>query len=385
MRVALLTDGITPYVTGGMQRHSYNVCRFLAGQGVYVDLYHCDPQNRISKLPDVFTEEESKYITSIVLRFPDMGKMPGHYIRESYEYSRLIANELQKRAAVDFIYAKGFTAWHLLAMRESGKIKLPPIGVNFHGYEMFQHQSGFLEKLKAKFLLKSPLIYNVKRADYVFSYGGKITDIISSIGIPQNRIVQIPGAVDEKWIRENADQPHRPVRFVFVGRNEPRKGLNELIKAFHLAFGSVAENAELLIVGSHPARKVSASVKFLGEVTSADKLKEIHASADVLVAPSYAEGFPNVILEAMACGLAVIATETGAVSMLVGNDNGVLLSTPDPALIANALKSFSSMPQADLYALKSASIVKVRDKFTWDKTGTRLMDFLRTQAANVAG
>jgi len=383
MRIALLTDGITPYVTGGMQRHSFNICRFLAGQGVYVDLYHCDPQQRIAKLPDVFTEEERKYITSIVIRFPDFGKMPGHYIRESYEYSRLIAAELSKRQPVDFIYAKGFTAWHILSLRDAGKIKLPPVGVNFHGYEMFQHQSGFLERLKSNLLLKSPVIYNISKADYVFSYGGKITEIIAGIGVNRNRIAVIPGAVDEQWVRTAPEQPHDPICFLFVGRNEVRKGLKELLQGFHSAFGSASDKVELIVVGSHPKHKAGGNVKFIGEITSADKLKEVYAAADVLVTPSYAEGFPNVILEAMANGLAVIATETGAVSMLVGSDTGILLKEPHPDKIAEALKSMAGLSKQNLYELKSASIKKVQERFTWQKSGAVLMDFLETLPVNV--
>lgn len=383
MRIALLTDGITPYVTGGMQRHSFNICRFLASQGVYVDLYHCDPHGRIAQHQEIFTKEEQSYITPILIRFPDFGKMPGHYIRESYEYSRLIAVEFQKRPPVDFIYAKGFTAWHLLSLRDAGKLKTVPIGVNFHGYEMFQHQSGFLEKLKAKLLLKGPVVYNVQKADYLFSYGGLITDIIASIGVNRNKIVEIPGAVDAKWIREKAEFPKKVLRFVFVGRNELRKGLKELLEAFQSAFGSYNDSVELTIVGAHGKRTGTGNIKYAGEITSADKLMEIYAGCDILVAPSYAEGFPNVILEAMACGLAVISTDTGAVNMLVGKDNGFLLPGPQPAEIVRALKYMAELSPDQLYSLKSASLAKVSEKFTWNSSGMALLKFLQSALSNI--
>ena len=45
MRIALLTDGIYPYVMGGMQRHSYYLAKYLARAGVHVDLYHFIPPN----------------------------------------------------------------------------------------------------------------------------------------------------------------------------------------------------------------------------------------------------------------------------------------------------------------------------------------------------
>ena len=51
----------------------------------------------------------------------------------------------------------------------------------------------------------------------------------------------------------------------------------------------------------------------------------MYDSCDILLCPSYSEGMPNVILEAMSRGLAIIATNVGAIRLLVSEDNGVLL------------------------------------------------------------
>ena len=63
MRIALLTDGIYPYVVGGMQKHSYNLAKYFSQQKIHVDLYHTiSPSSHydINEL-SVFTEDEKKF------------------------------------------------------------------------------------------------------------------------------------------------------------------------------------------------------------------------------------------------------------------------------------------------------------------------------------
>ena len=69
----------------------------------------------------------------------------------------------------------------------------------------------------------------------------------------------------------------------------------------------------------------------------------MYDSCDILICPSYSEGMPNVILEAMSRGLAIIATNVGAIRLLVSEDNGVLLQECKPNLIFDAINNFISM------------------------------------------
>ena len=96
MRIALLTDGIHPYVIGGMQRHSYYLAKYFAKNKVYVDLYHTWKNKDMDiKQLSVFSEEEKIFIHSIVIDFPKAGNWPGHYIAESYRYSEKIFKEVK--------------------------------------------------------------------------------------------------------------------------------------------------------------------------------------------------------------------------------------------------------------------------------------------------
>ncbi len=370
MKIALFTDGIYPYVIGGMQKHSYLLAKYLARNGIHVDLYHTNQSALdISRL-ELFSEEEKKYIRSVVIPFPSLGKMPGHYIRESYEYSLAIFREFQKNSDVDLVYAKGFCAWKLLDEKRKG-FQCAPVGVNFHGYEMFQKAASFKSKLEQIFLLKDPALFNIKQADFVFSYGGKITDIILGLGVNRKRVIEIPAGIEEEWLAEDVQPAHSPLRFVFVGRYERRKGMIELNAALRKLQGN--RPFEFHFIGSVPEDKKILSDKIIyhGMVTDADKMRSLLRGCDVLVCPSHSEGMPNVILEAMASGLAVIATDVGAVSLMVSSENGWLIKKSNAAEVSAALTKAIDASAEDVLLLKKRSLRKVKDNFGWDAIAKR--------------
>ena len=366
MKIALLTDGIYPYVIGGMQKHSYLLAKYLAKNKIEVDLYHTNQSKfDISKL-ELFSVDEKKYITSIVIDFPSLGKMPGHYIRESYEYSVRVFNELRKRPPVDFVYAKGFSAWKLLDEKRKGN-KTPPIGVNFHGYEMFQKPASLRSKLEQIFLLRKPTLFNISNADRVFSYGGKISDILLGLGIEKKRILEIPAGIESDWLSKEVSKSQGPRSFIFAGRYERRKGVEELNKALLRLIGK--HTFEFHFIGAIPENKkiVSDQVIYHGLVTDSERLKSLLVDCDVLVCPSHSEGMPNVILEAMASGLAVIATDVGAVSEMVSGKNGILVKDADPDRLVEAFVQAMKFSDKELVLLKKHSLELVREKFIWDK------------------
>lgn len=376
LKVALITDGISPYVLGGMQRHSFFVAKYLALNGVYVDLYHTSlgSKHDIESL-EVFTEEEKKYITSIVVSFPSMGRMPGHYLKESYEYSRRIYKEFIKRPPVDFIYVKGFAGWKLIQEKAEGK-DLPPIGVKFHGLNMYQTLPNLRAKLEAK-MLRPPVEYNIKNADYVFSYGGKISDITRKLGVADDKLIEIPTGIDTEWFHPPVYNNDK-VSFVFVGRYERLKGVQEINKAVRMLDQNL--DFELHFVGPIPSKhKLSDSkVKYHGELRDMERLRSILDRSDCLLCPSYSEGMPNAIIEAMSRGLAIIATDVGAINFLVRKSNGYLLDSPKVELIRKAMHQFISLSPEERHKLKEASYNIAAKELAWDKIGKDLVEKLES-------
>lgn len=85
---------------------------------------------------------------------------------------------------------------------------------------------------------------------------------------------------------------------------------------------------------------------------------------------------PNVILEAMSQGLAVIATNVGANSELVHQGTGWLLASPEPSVIAAAITEAVQMPPAALDAKKHSALRLIRERFTWEKIVEKLLSTL---------
>ena len=85
---------------------------------------------------------------------------------------------------------------------------------------------------------------------------------------------------------------------------------------------------EFVFIGPIPKKKqlVFPWVQYRGSIVDSEELKAELDEGDVLVCPSYSEGMPTVILEAMARGLAIIGTDVGATRELVDDGNGHLIS-----------------------------------------------------------
>ena len=376
MRIALLTDGIWPYRIGGMQKHSYYLVKYFAQQGVHVDLYHMnDSKFDINKL-EFFTEEEKKFITPFVFTFPNKGRWPWHYLQESYLHSKEMYECFLKQAPVDFIYSKGYAGWYFIKQKKSGE-KLPPIGLRLHGYEIFQRGSGAIN-LYRKYLYLPLMKYLNNKADYVYSYGGGITDIIKT-NLPQtsNKIIEAPAAIEPSWIYENNVVINQPIRFAFLGRYEIRKGVKELSAALQNLSGKYG--FEFHFIGPIPEEfKInSPQIKYHGTISDAEKIKTILRATDVFVLPSHSEGMPNVILEAMASGCAILATDVGAVNVMVNEFNGWLIPPLNSTTIERKIIEIIETNSNSIENKKAISVKKVKENFMWNQVILKEINYIR--------
>src|SRR6201988_2539858 len=365
MRIALLTDGIWPYRIGGMQKHSYYLVKYFSQQAVHVDLYHLnDSGHDINKL-EFFTEEEKKYITPFVFIFPNKGKWPWHYLQESYLHSKMMYECYIKQPPVDFIYSKGYTGWYFIKQKKAGT-KLPTIGLRLHGYEIFQPGKGLISLYRKTLYL--PLIkYLNKYADFIYSYGGGITDIIlNNIPNSKEKIIEISGGIESSWIYEDNVKVNTPLRFAFLGRYEIRKGIKELTAALKNLVGK--HNFEFHFIGEIPSEfKInSPQLIYHGQIRDAEKIKSILTQTDVFVLPSHAEGMPNVILEAMASGCAVLATKVGAVNVVVTSSNGWLLPPMNEKTLEDKMVNIIKCDTKEIERRKVSSVNKIKENFIWN-------------------
>lgn len=156
-------------------------------------------------------------------------------------------------------------------------------------------------------------------------------------------------------------EPDEPVRVLFVGRLEPRKGLDALLPAVSRLVAArpdvvvdIVGNDSIPIAGGGTYRarfEAEASglpgadrVRFHGQVDDT-QLHALYAACDIFVAPSRYESFGLVFLEAMRYGKAVIGTSVGGVPEIVRDGiDGLLVPPDDPAALAGALEQLVADP-----------------------------------------
>lgn len=159
---------------------------------------------------------------------------------------------------------------------------------------------------------------------------------------PDLPILEIPNGVDTERFAPAPPREGAPQHLLFVGRLARQKGVDVLLEALAKI---AALPWRLTIAGDGPERAALAEqaarlglakrVHFRGWVQR-EELPELYRSADVFVFPSHDEGMPNVVLEAMASGLPIVATQVPGNDELV-RENGRLVPAGDPSSFAEAL------------------------------------------------
>ncbi|HEX5397668.1 MAG TPA: glycosyltransferase family 4 protein, partial [Verrucomicrobiae bacterium] len=150
-------------------------------------------------------------------------------------------------------------------------------------------------------------------------------------------------------------QAEHPLRFIYAGQCSIRKGTPVLLEAWRLA---EMKDAKLELVGSwqmapERLKALPANVTFTGPVAR-EELRARFQAADVFVFPSFFEGLALALLEAMACGLAVIGTEVVANERLLNENVGREVRAGDLAGLIDALRWFS-VNRAKISGMKQAA------------------------------
>lgn len=383
MRIALITDGLHPYVMGGMQRHSTMLALHLPAHGVELVVFHTahsETAIAAAKIVEGLPGLVQGKIQYIFVEYPKKGRLPGHYIQDGYQYSKRLLEAYQENVIeCDFIYAQGLSSRAFIEAKRNGTV-LPPIGVNCHGYEMFQRSASVRNKLE-HLLLRKTFKDLTQRADYVFSFSGKIRAIVEKrLRVDEPRILEVPNGIDGSWIRSCPSTSNRLRRFIFLGRYERRKGIEELHSVLNNWRGP---EIEFVFVGPIPKEKQLNLpwVQYRGAISDPDALQAELDQGDVLVCPSYSEGMPTVILEAMARGLAIVATDVGATSEVVSAENGYLIPELSLDSLRGALQALLELSDTDLARLQASSLAKVK-AYSWQCVAEKTMQQIQAVIEN---
>jgi glycosyltransferase involved in cell wall biosynthesis len=211
-------------------------------------------------------------------------------------------------------------------------------------------------------------------------------EVIDHHGTDPARFTIVPGAVEvdrfrprENWLPGQWAAPAHPT-LLYHGRVDRRKGVLDLLDAF-AQLAPARPALRLLISGIGPdleevRRRVAlapwrAQVELAGYVEY-DDVPQVYHRADIFVSPTYAEGFSNTILEAMASGLPCVAAEAvGVVDCLRHDDNGLLMPPGDvPALTAALARVLDD--ETLRARLSATALHEVRTTYAWPIIGRQI-------------
>ncbi len=229
---------------------------------------------------------------------------------------------------------------------------------------------------------RAKILNAVWRADAVIAVADALKQELARIGAPSENITVLRNGVDlEKFSPADREAERRVLGLdglvlASVGQLIERKGHGVVIDAL-----KDLPSATLLIVGEGPERKMLAArarlagvetrVRFLGQANH-DDLRGVYAAADILVLASSREGWPNVLLEAMACGTPCVASNVwGTSEVIAAPEAGRLAKERTPAAVADAVKDLLASPSGRKAARAYA------EKHSWEETADGMQAIFR--------
>jgi poly(glycerol-phosphate) alpha-glucosyltransferase len=202
---------------------------------------------------------------------------------------------------------------------------------------------------------------------------------IRALGLT-NPTALIPNGVELPELKSREPRSGKK-KLLFLGRIHPKKGLSELLQGWADREGSWHEGWELVIAGwddgghddglKKEAEELGYSVSFIGSYYGEQKeqlLREVNA----FILPSFSEGLPMSVLEAMSYGLPVLMTEH--CNIPEGFEAGAAIQIkPEAGSIAEGLHTMQAMSDVELEAMGGNGRKLVEQKFTWPEIGRQML------------
>jgi glycosyltransferase involved in cell wall biosynthesis len=231
---------------------------------------------------------------------------------------------------------------------------------------------------------------NLAAADKIITISSATKDYVLRLGAKPSKIKVIYNGVDlarfhfikgkKEEMRRKLGIPQDAMVVLTVRRLVYKNGVDTLLDCANIA---IKKNSKIvfLVVGKGPDLEnvklqasmlgIAANFRLAGFVSDAD-LPSYYNAADLFVLPSKSgEGLPLVALEAMACGLPVVATNVGGISEIPVREFGKLVPPNRSELLAEAVLEFSA---ADFSPHKSELRARVEERFSWDANVEQLVE-----------
>jgi teichuronic acid biosynthesis glycosyltransferase TuaC len=294
----------------------------------------------LSAVPD------SEVIDGLKVRHPRFVFLPriGHAVSGPLYAASLAKTALQYRGRVDIVlgswaYPDGFAAVVLAEMLGV------PVVIKLHGSDI-----NVVARMPGP---RKRLEWALPRADRVVAVSRPLAEAALGLGVTKDRIDLVPNGIDRDAFqprdrdaaRHELGLPNDKRIILYVGNVLETKGALDLVRALGEA-GPRLAHARLVMLGggkdfqacAQLVKSLGVDAQLLGPKPHSDVPRYL-AAADVLALPSWNEGMPNVVLEALASGRRVVATHVGGIPDIVTSETlGILVPPKNPSELANALE-----------------------------------------------
>jgi len=376
VNVGIFVSGYLPNDVYGVPRHVERLSGFLSSKGHKVRIF-TRGQPRLAEV-----ERINDRVT--VVRTPHL-PYPTRLGRSYFEagtyalFTALRAAEVIKEEEIQVLLGNGsyYGGWQAaIASRITGL----PLVVTIHGFGVDYFAGRKTVPADLRFL---------KRARYVIVQKASAVRILSEWGLDASRIIYLEeGAVDTEFFRPSKGPRSAKIRIGFAGRLEPFKGPALLLEAVPRLLATSGSKIEVLLAGDgsqmHQLREtarrlgVHEHVKFLGRINDT---RTFYQSLDLFVALSPRNNFSDLaMMEAMACGLPVIATNSGETSrLIVDGANGILIGFDSRELADEVVKLIGDKDR--MATLGENARKTIESRYSLSQWGERMESILRSAAS----
>lgn len=331
------------------------------------------------RLADAYSRRLPRALSAFSLRkFVDQFRFP-------FSAARAIAKLASEEAIDGVVACQHVLAVGLKPLRDKTGI---PFVIMSHG-DIFEHPPGSFSRA-ITWLYEWGAKEASRTADGILTVSGRLRERAISLGAPTERVDVVYNGVDLNEIESDPTHIAKccdTFQILAVGRLSAEKGIDVLLKSmtmlppdgFHLRIAGVGQedkNLEAMVRDLH----LQGRVEFLGAIAR-NQIASYYRGSDVLVIPSRSEAFSLVAIEAMACGMPIIATRVGGLTEVIDDGiNGVLVSANAPDELARALNVIQSSPDRRR-GLSTAAIAKA-STYAWPPLLARFEFLLRKVIAH---
>ncbi len=368
-------------VSVGGRFHAFNLAQQLLKSDCLKLLITSYPKFEVAKYGIPKEKIKSIIIKEILER--GWRKLPG-ILRDFYNPQYLLIEIFDKLASRKIDKADIFVGWANFSLDSFKKAKkMGMINVLDEGSSYILYRRDIVKKEYEKFGIKPELphpklvekeLREYEEADYIVVSSLFARRTFLEKGIPERKIIHVPYGVDLSAFKQ-IPKNDNVFRVVFVGGMTLRKGVHYLLQAFSELN---LTNSELLLIGSindeiKPFfKKYEGKYKWIGHIPQGELYKH-YSQGSVFVLNSIEDGFGMVIIQAMACGLPVIATtNTGGQDIIRDGQEGFIIPIADVAALKDKLLYFYQRPELCREMGQTAK-KRVSYGFTWDDYGEKII------------